>query len=142
MPNIEELKRLLREGGFTCVLSDGSELFTSRERGVKPLVGFLDSGKNFHGCFAADKIVGRAAAFLYVRLGVCVLHASVMTAGAAEICRKYKIATSSDIMTDKIINRKGDGICPMEEAVEGIDDPSAAIAAIREKLQAMTGSAA
>jgi len=110
VPNIEELKRLLREGGFTCVLSDGSELFTSRERGVKPLVGFLDSGKNFHGCFAADKIVGRAAAFLYVRLGVCALHASVMTAGAAEICRKYKIAASSDMTTDNIINRKGDGI--------------------------------
>jgi len=41
-----------------------------------------------------------------------------------------------------VVNRKGDGICPMEEAVEGIDDPSAAIAAIKEKLQVMTGSAA
>ena len=61
----ERLKALLAEENLTCVLSDGNRLIKSRERGVKPLIGFIESGKSFKGFTAADKVVGKAAALLY-----------------------------------------------------------------------------
>ncbi len=36
MGDIEYVKDLLTDGGYTCVLSDGDKTFTSRERGVRP----------------------------------------------------------------------------------------------------------
>ena len=59
--------RLQREG-LTCILQQGERVLTSTQRGVAPLVAWLDAGEA--GCIAADKVVGRAAAFLYVLLGV------------------------------------------------------------------------
>ena len=59
-----EAKEILVSGGYTCVLTDGAEVHTSFDRGVKPLVRFLESGKIPAGLSAADKVVGRATAYL------------------------------------------------------------------------------
>ena len=68
--NVQTLKakKLLEKNGYTCVLiKDEKEIF-SFERGVKPLLNFIDKGEDFYGFFVADKVVGKAAAFLYVLL--------------------------------------------------------------------------
>ena len=75
----ERAEKLLKEGGYTCVLEKDGRIFTSTERGIRPLIRLLDEGADFKGGFAADKIVGRAAAFLYVRLGIGGLYADVVT---------------------------------------------------------------
>lgn len=80
----ERAMEQLAVGGWTAVLCRDGELFVSRERGVKPLLDWLDSGRDFRGFSAADKVVGKAAAFLYVLLGVREVRAPVMSGGAAE----------------------------------------------------------
>ena len=67
---MENAKELLESGGYTCVITDGDRVLTSTLRGVKPLVQFLESGRDLTGFSAADKVVGRATAYLYVLLGV------------------------------------------------------------------------
>lgn len=135
MKNLAELKRLLEAENFTCVLSDGKEVISFRERGVKPLVELVESGKNFRGYFAADKAVGKAAALLYVLLGVSALYAGVISEPAAEVCRQNKIEFLYGTLTPRILNRRGDGICPMEQAVEEISDPQTAFFAVKERLK-------
>ena len=49
--------------GCTCALTDGERIVTSRERGVRPLVELIASGADYNGWHAADKIVGKAAAY-------------------------------------------------------------------------------
>ena len=137
MGDIEFVKGLLADGGYTCVISDGEKTLTSRERGVKPLIAFIDGGEDFRGFVAADKIVGKAAAMLYALMGVKRLHAQVMTKAAAAVCRRYGIDPSCDTLTDRIINRKGDGICPMEQTVADIDDPTEAKRAIIARLRSL-----
>ena len=61
-------RKMLCEGGYTCVMLSRGEEFTSFERGVKPLIEFLDGKHSFAGAVAADKCVGAGAAHLYVLL--------------------------------------------------------------------------
>jgi len=129
---IERLKSLLVKEGYTCILSDGREDIFSYERGIKPLIGFIDSGKNFSGFSVADKIVGKAAALIYAYMGVKELYAQVIGRQAVDVCAKYGIPVTYGIIAPKIINRKGDGVCPMEQATAQISDPPAAF---KEKIK-------
>jgi hypothetical protein len=86
-------------------------------RGVKPLVIWLSSGEDFHGFSAADKVIGKATAFLYVLLGVKAVYASVISEGALDVLTKNGIDTQYGCVVEHIINRAGDGICPFEQAV-------------------------
>lgn len=131
----EPLKALLAEENLTCVLSDGNRLIKSRERGVKPLIGFIESGKSFKGFTAADKVVGKAVALLYALMGVSSLYASVISEGALTVCKSFGISVEYGTLTQNIINRRGDGFCPMEQAVADISDPQTAFNAVKEKLK-------
>lgn len=134
MHDMDELKSLLEKDGYTCVLSDGREIVTSRDRGVRPLVELIKSGKDYSGYIAADRTIGKAAALLYAKLGVTRVYAFVMSAGGVEVCKRHGIAAEYAALTDKIINRKGDDICPMEKTVMDIDAPDAAYEAICKRL--------
>ena len=136
MIEFESLKSMLGSE-ITCVLSDGKELVTSRERGVKPLVEFIDGGKNFCGYFAADKVVGRAAALLYAYMKINALYAGVISESALEVCNEHGIRVSYGTLVKNIINRRGDGICPMEALTADIRDPSEALDKIKRKLKEM-----
>ena len=135
---LESIKKLLAEEGYTCVLSNGEELITSREKGVKPLVQLIDGGRDFKGFFAADRTVGKAAALLYAYMGVTEVYAFVASEKGADICRSYGIKLSFERLTENIINRTGDDICPMEKTVAEIDDPKEAVAAIKGTMKRLT----
>lgn len=89
--DIQDLKRLVRDG-YTVAASDGERLLTSCERGIKPLVQWLDDGLCLAGFSVADKIVGRAAAMLYVRLGAARVWAQVMSRGGKTVLAEHGIA--------------------------------------------------
>ena len=133
MLDLDRAKHVLAEGGYTCVLCRGDEIHTATARGVRPLVDWLDSGLDLRGFSAADKVVGRATAFLYVLLGVTEVYARVMSAPARQALEANGIAASFGREVPGIINRRGDGPCPFEEAVLGITDPDRALGAIRKK---------
>ena len=133
MSDLTNAKRILTEGAHTCVLCRGETVYTADARGVKPLVDWLDSGLELRGFSAADKVVGRATAFLYVLLGVKEVHSLVMSTPARQALEAGGIAATCDREVGGIINRRGDGPCPFEEAVLGITDPMEALTAIRKK---------
>ena len=133
MSDLERARAVLVDGGYTCVLARGETVHTASARGVKPLVDWLDSGLELQGFSAADKVVGRATAFLYVLLGVKEVHSLVMSTPAREALEAGGIAASCDREVSGIINRRGDGPCPFEDAVLGITDPQEALLAIRKK---------
>ena len=134
---LQSAQTRLRQGRFTCVLTDGTTVLTSTDRGIKPLRNWLQSGQALRGFVAADRVVGKAAAFLYVLLGVRSVYAEIVSAPASEILNRYGIQLSYDKQVDAIRNRTGDGYCPMERAVWDIDDPEAAQDAIEKTYQAL-----
>lgn len=142
MRDIARARALLAEDtARTLALVRGGEEETDVLRGVQPLLARLDGGKDYSGFSAADRIVGRAAAFLYVLLGVKEVYAEVLSRAGEEVLQTYKIAYGCGILVDGIVNRAGTGPCPMELATEGICDPVQALAAIRAKRDALQGKA-
>lgn len=127
----------MREDNCTCVICRGNEIYFSRERGVAPLLAWIQENKELQGFSAADRVVGKAAAFLYVILGVSEVWAEVMSETACEVLTRHGILFCCETMTPAIRNRTGTGLCPMEEAVWGIDEPTQAIRAIRKRFDAM-----
>ena len=135
--DIERAKDILSQGGYTCVLCRGEESVTFTLRGVKPLVELLRSGEDYSGYSAADKVVGRATAFLYLLLGVKCVFAKVISRAAFSVLESAGVSTEFETLTDNIINRTGDGICPFEAAVLDIGDAKSAYSAILVKMKDM-----
>lgn len=131
----EKARLALEQGKYTCVLTDGKITYSSQSRGVKPLVQFLAKENLPQGLFAADKVVGKATAYLYVLLRVNGLYAKVISKPALAVLREYGISVQYETLAENVINRKGDGICPFEEAVLEIDDPETAYDAILKKMK-------
>ncbi len=126
---------LLQEEGFTCVLCGRGQIYTSRVRGIKPLLTWLDGGLDVRGFSAADKVVGKAAAFLYVLLGVKEVYAQVMSTPAKAVLEAHGVLNGCVEEVDAIRNRTNTGFCPMETAVWEISDDREALAAIRKKYK-------
>ena len=135
MSDLERARLLLTEGGYTCVLCKDNSVHTSTYRGVRPLMDLLDT--DVSGFSAADKVVGRGAAFLYQLLGVRRVHGCVMSNAAVKVLRAGGIEVSWDVLAEGIRNRAGDGPCPMEAATAGITEPEMALEAIRQKLRSL-----
>lgn len=131
-------KAILEENNYTLAAVKDNEVITSSERGVKPLLGLIDSGISLEGFAAADKVVGMAAAYLYVLLDVKELYANVISRGALAVLEKYNIPAEYCTLAEAIINRSGTGFCPMETVVKEADTPENALALIREKLKELS----
>lgn len=132
--NLQEAKRLLSEKEYTCVLCKQQTVYTSKKRGILPLVEWADSQIKLSGFSAADKIVGKAAAFIYIYLGVKEVYAPVMSRTAADLLTANGIQPFFDVCTKEIINRTNTGRCPMECAVDTADNALEALSAVKKIL--------
>lgn len=78
--------------------------------------------------------MGKAAALLYALMGIEALYAEVLSEGAEDVLRRFRILTEYEKIVPAIINRKGDGICPMEEAVKETEDPLSAFEILQKRI--------
>ncbi len=139
MTDLEHAMRLLSEDpALTCVLCCGDALYTSTARGISPMLDFADAGVSLSGFSAADRIVGKAAAMLFVLSNVKDIYAEVTTPAAVELLRAYGIRVSWRTLTDHIVNRDGTGLCPMEEAVRDLSEPKSGEVAIRRTRERLS----
>ena len=132
--DLKKAAEFLNNGEYTCVLCKGEEVLTSTKRGVTPLIDWIDNSADLKGFSAADKVVGKAAAILYVLLKVEAVYAPVMSEGAISVLAENGISAFCDKKFSRIINRTGDGLCPMEQAVSDVTDPEEGLKKIRERL--------
>ena len=131
---------LLSTEGATCVAVRNGETIITRERGVKPLLRWISEGRSFEGWSVADKVVGKAPALLYVQLKPTAVFATALSEDARDILLARGIACGCDDLVPFIVNRAGDGQCPMDACVAGISDPHEAERAIRECVRRMAAS--
>ena len=99
----------------SCVVRNGDEVRIFRERGVKDLYRLLrEEPQLLDGAFVADKVVGKGAAALMAAGRVRELFADVVSHAALELLNGAGIPVSYTVAVPHIINRAGDGICPVE----------------------------
>ena len=123
--------------GHSIVLCKEGKLLTSDRRGVSPMIDFLQDGIDLSGYSVADKIVGKAAAMLFVKAGIKEVYAEILSVSGKNFLEEHGINVGYETIAEKIINRTGDDICPMEKTVADITDPEEGYEAIRNKLKEM-----
>lgn len=123
--------------GHSIALCKKGKLLTSDGRGVSPMIDFLQDGIDLSGYSVADKIVGKAAAMLFVKAGIKEVYAEILSVSGKNFLEEHGIYVGYETLAEKIINRTGDDICPMEKTVADIIDPEEGYEAIRNKLKEM-----
>lgn len=135
MNKLTYAKNKLRNENHTLVILADCNTIISDKSGIGPLLEASDAVDGATEITAADRIVGKAAAMLYVLMGAKAVYAQVMSRPAKNLFDSFGIEYEYETITDNIINRKGDGLCPMEQAVEIINDPQSAKKAIIDKIE-------
>ncbi len=137
MSDLEIAKSLL-VGDNTCVLVSGDKKYISTKSGIRPVLEYLDEGTDLTDFVVADRIVGKAAALLFVLAKIKCVYAEVISEPAILILKQHNIEYSYGKLTKNIINRKGDGICPMEQTVLNTDDPQTAFELLKAKVKELS----
>ena len=117
---LEYAKSKLIKENYTLVLYDGNKFISSKKRGIAPLLELYESGRDFSSFSAIDRVVGRAAAFLYVLLGVKSVFALCISELALDVLNNAGISVEYGAKVNSISNREGTGPCPMENATRNI----------------------
>lgn len=112
---INTLIDALHQGGHSCVISNNGETRTFHQRGVTDLWTLCQGNEDFlNGALIADKVVGKGAAALMICGGIKEVYADVISTPALTLLRAHGIRVTFLAETDRIINRRGDGLCPVE----------------------------
>jgi hypothetical protein len=132
--DLEKAVKLLKENQLTFAAVKENKNITSKQRGVKPLLELLEGNTSLCGFSVADKVIGKAAAFLYVLLSPDKISTGVVSKSALDVLKRNNINVHYDILTDSIRNRDNTGSCPMEATVMDTDDAYKALELIKNKL--------
>lgn len=133
---INDLKKNLLENNHTIVIyKNDASVFVSNDRGVAPLMKLLKDNKlQLKDSIIADKVIGKAAALLMAYARVKEVYSPIISKPAIKVFEKHNIKISYDKTVERIINRKGDGLCPLETLCLGIENPDEAYISISNKL--------
>lgn len=121
---MQSLMDELKHGGWSCVIGKGEIMRTYSKRGVADLYQILVSDPDFlNASCVADKVVGKGAAALMVLGKVSRLYTHVISIPALELLENAGIHTDYDIKVEYIVNREGNGRCPVESLCDRVDSP-------------------
>ena len=130
---LAEMKTLVMSGVSCVAAKDGVIVAQEKGRGIMPIMKLLSDGKLAHA-LVVDKVVGRAAAAICIIGKAKKVHAMTMSADAASLLKAHGVEASADKTVPKILNRDLTDGCPMEQTVEGLDDPAEMVKALKSRL--------
>ncbi|MCX4354888.1 MAG: DUF1893 domain-containing protein [Oscillospiraceae bacterium] len=135
--DLERAKEAMIFEGYTCVITLDNIMFKSKDKGLQPLLDWLYSGNKYAGWRLCDKVVGRAAAYLHIILGVREIYADVISQPAKELLEENNVTVNAGEIVPAILNDAKDGPHPLETAVENITDVNDSIMAIELAIKRM-----
>ena len=98
-------------------------------------MNLIADGVALKGYSIADLVVGKAAAMLFVRSGIKAVFARLMADSAKEYMEKNGIVCEYGKLVEKIFNREGTELCPMEEAVADTEDVEKAYYLLLDRIK-------
>lgn len=124
------------DGHTICLCKCGECLF-SEKKGIAPMMGFIADGIDLEGYSVADLVVGKAAALLFVKCKIKAVFAKTLSKSGQEVLKCHDIPVEYETLAEKIINRDGTDICPMEKTVLQTSDPEEGYILLKNKIQSM-----
>lgn len=136
--NLEKAIKILKDNHFTFVAVNENNIISDDNIGIKPLMNLIENKVDLKGYSVADKVIGKAAAFLYILLNVNEVYVYTVSKHALSIFNENNVTVYYEKLVDNIINRDKTGICPMEKSVIDISEAHQALEVIRSKLLEVT----
>lgn len=128
----DELIRILQDGNHSLVVA-GDGIRTFDGRGISDLYDLLTEHPGWlRGASVADKVVGKGAAALLILGGVRELFAGVVSTSALGLLKDSGIPVRFSQEVAHIVNRKGDGVCPVETLCKECTTTAQCLPLIRE----------
>ena len=133
---INQAASLIREKKAECVVvKNGKIAAIERGRGVSPLLNLFEkSPQIMRDAAIVDKVIGRAAAFIVIKSQAVRVHAELISEDAIELLKQHNVAVSWSKKVPRILNRKRDGLCPLEDSVLNISDPDKALISMKKRI--------
>lgn len=117
------------------IVKNGEVVF---DTGAHGLGGFLlaieNIGTKLIDASVADRIVGRAAAFLCTYVKIASVFAFTISAGGLEMLRKNGIHCEYKHLVPHILNSTQTAICPFEELTSDLTDPEEAYLKLKTEV--------
>ncbi len=132
--DLEYAKKALTENKLTFVIVNDKKIIAkSAERGVAPF--FSAVHLKVQGASVADKIVGKAVAFLSVYADIAAVYSPVMSQPAYNLLREHDIYAEADTTVPMIMNRNKNGQCPIEKLIWDCNSPKEAYKVLKKKFK-------
>ena len=125
---------MVEQGKAACVVvRDNKIVDASSPNGIYYLIELYEKGL-LKNAFLADKVIGKAASMILSLGGAKGCYAENISVPATEWLSAKGISFSYKNKSEFIMNRKGDGMCPMEETVKDLNDEKEALEALKNKI--------
>ncbi|MFI3226574.1 MAG: DUF1893 domain-containing protein [Clostridia bacterium] len=129
----EKIKIDIKSSEYSSIVVSGEQIFKSNKRGVAPILDLIDRDDDvLNGAIAYDNVIGKAAAMLLIKYKVSQIYALIISQHACDLLDKYGVHYECEQKVSYIINRAGDGMCPLETEVLEMTD----IEGVEERIRA------
>lgn len=126
--------RLIQKNLSLVIVNDSKVIFETESHGIGDLLKAINKiGNNMKGSSVADRIVGRAAALVFVFSGVKAVFAEIASDGGFEVLNDNAIFCVYEKRVANVLNFEKTDVCPFEKLVAKLSNPEKAYEVLREK---------
>ena len=135
MQDLERARLRLREKNISLVIvKNGKVIFETESHSIKDFLEAYELfGKELAGSSIADKIVGRAVAFLCVYFQVSAVFAVIISTEGVRVLTDNNIFYQFEKCVPNILNQKRNDICPFEKLALTSATPEEAYSKLRTR---------
>ena len=139
---IREAKNKIIKGEASLIIIKDRKIIHSDIRtGISAILDLLENSQNrLKNAIIVDKVVGKAAASLFILAKAGFIYGITMSRPAKSLLNEANSGIKYDTLVDVIQNRTNTGVCPIEQAIYDIYNPSDALMSIKEKLEELRSS--
>lgn len=123
----------------TIIISRNDEvIFTSEYKGVRPMMVYMEEfGPSQEPLTVVDRIMGRGAVMLAVLINAKTIKTPIISAPALALAKTHHLTVEAEKVVPYIINREGNGQCPIERSVLNIEDVQEGYQAIKAAIASL-----
>ena len=114
---------VLSEEATFVVINNGEIVHSDSGIGVSCIMRLIKTNAMIlNEAIVVDKVIGKAASMLLIKYGVKEVYGLLMSDSAIIQFKKYDVTYDCHRLTDNILNRTKDGLCPLEDVVYSEED--------------------
>ncbi len=138
MDDLELAKQIFQAESLAFVLVQaGRVLARGTCDGISELLTAVETlGEQAHGASLADKIVGKAVALVAASANLRAVYSPLASESAQRVLARRQIELTAERFVPLILNKRGDGPCPMERLTLPLEEPQDAVRALQEFVAA------